>query len=638
MIKPRLSFTYNGLDLHSLKPEIRESAASFRYRLPDGLEMETSIESFDAYGVIRWINYWRNPTAHTSGLISELWDCDVTVPLGTDEEKSPGVPVTVFASKGSNCAFDDFMIEPHTLDENGHYEARSKGGRSADGVLPFFDVNDGESGVMIAVGWTGQWEAQLDRTENRVRIRTGLPEASFRMLPGEEFCTGSVTLLPYSGGIDRAHNTWRRYLKNEVSPIGRYHGERGSQVPFSAIFWGGVSSEALLRRWKGILENGLPFECCWIDAGWYEPLRGITTKEQLSEWSNIGTWETNRFFHPDGYRDAVDTLHAQNIKMMVWMEPERVRKSVKAWTESTELPGRYDSLAALNQETVREDMTAMVSRGIDAMSLDVYRQDFNMEPLEYWRFADRQQADGEERRGTTEIHHINNLYRFWDTLLERYPHLLIDNCASGGRRIDAETLARSIPMWRSDYQCTWDCSPEANQVQNAAFAWWAPFSGIGYGPTLGDTYSFRSAYTNGLTIRTWEHTDADWEVGARGEPMDWARTYFREYLSIRRYFSEDYYPLVPLSAENTVWSVSQFHDPKEDSGVILAFRRSDSPVSTMTLPLKGLDLSKNYIVENRDSGEILTKSGAELSQSGPTIRMETARDSRVILYRADKES
>jgi hypothetical protein len=37
----------------------------------------------------------------------------------------------------------------------------------------------------------------------------------------------------------------------------------------------------------------------------------------------------------------------------------------------------------------------------------------------------------------------------WDDLLQAYPHLFIDNCASGGR-IDLETSARSIPLWRTD--------------------------------------------------------------------------------------------------------------------------------------------------------------------------------------------
>ena len=42
---------------------------------------------------------------------------------------------------------------------------------------------------------------------------------------------------------------------------------------------------------------------------------------------------------------------------------------------------------------------------------------------------------------------------FWDELRRRHPGLLIDTCASGGRRNDLETLRRAIPLWRADYRC-----------------------------------------------------------------------------------------------------------------------------------------------------------------------------------------
>ena len=40
---------------------------------------------------------------------------------------------------------------------------------------------------------------------------------------------------------------------------------------------------------------------------------------------------------------------------------------------------------------------------------------------------------------------------FWDTLLERHRWLLIDSCASGGRRNDLETMRRSVPLHYTDF-------------------------------------------------------------------------------------------------------------------------------------------------------------------------------------------
>jgi hypothetical protein len=72
------------------------------------------------------------------------------------------------------------------------------------------------------------------------------------------------------------------------------------------------------------------------------------------------------------------------------------------------------------------------------------------DPLPYWRAN-----DAPDRQGMAEIRHVEGLYEFWNDLLRRHPGLVIDNCASGGRRIDLETISRSIPLWRSDWQCGW---------------------------------------------------------------------------------------------------------------------------------------------------------------------------------------
>jgi hypothetical protein len=112
----------------------------------------------------------------------------------------------------------------------------------------------------------------------------------------------------------------------------------------------------------------------------------------------------------------------------------------------------------------------------------------------------------------TEILHINALYRIWDGLLSRFPHLIIDNCASGGRRNDIELLRRSMPLWRSDYQCPANHDPEVVQCHTVSYNSFLPYSGSGSGRYY-DTYRFRSAMGASLTtnytffMREKEHLD-----------------------------------------------------------------------------------------------------------------------------------
>ncbi len=94
-----------------------------------------------------------------------------------------------------------------------------------------------------------------------------------------------------------------------------------------------------------------------------------------------------------------------------------------------------DRLLNLGNDDVRQFLTDFVAERIEQYGLDWYREDFNIAPLEYW-----QEADAPDRVGISEIRFVTNLYAMWDELLARFPHLAIDNCASGGRRIDLETI------------------------------------------------------------------------------------------------------------------------------------------------------------------------------------------------------
>jgi alpha-galactosidase len=61
--------------------------------------------------------------------------------------------------------------------------------------------------------------------------------------------------------------------------------------------------------------------------------------------------------------------------------------------------------------------------------------------LPFW-----QATDEPDRPGMAEVGFVEGLYAMWDELRARHPHLAIDHCASGGRRIDLETVRRSYAL------------------------------------------------------------------------------------------------------------------------------------------------------------------------------------------------
>src|SRR5262249_6164602 len=111
-----------------------------------------------------------------------------------------------------------------------------------------------------------------------------------------------------------------------------------------------------------------------------------------------------------------------------------------------------------------------VDRVLNEQGIDLYRQDFNMDPLYFWRAN-----DAPDRRGATENPYVRGHLAYRGELRRRHPNMLIDSCASGGRRNDLETLRRAVPLIRSDYLF----EPTGEQCHAYGAALWYPFHGTG---------------------------------------------------------------------------------------------------------------------------------------------------------------
>ena len=247
-----------------------------------------------------------------------------------------------------------------------------------------------------------------------------------------------------------------------------------------------------------------------------------------------------------------------------------------------------------------------------------------MPPLALWR-----QKDTEDRRGITEIKHIMGLYRLWDALLARFPHLIIDNCASGGKRIDIETLRRSIPLWRSDRMCQANYPEIVTQTHNVTFGAWIPCSGTSTGRHF-DPYRIRSAYAGGMTLN-YSYTEYT-PFGEDVEEMADIRRYCEEYLRVRPYFAEDMYPLSIPSDATDVWSAVQFDRPSEKDGILQVFRREHSPYETANYMLGGIVKDDMYTFTDADTGERFAVCGKDLAEKGMTVRIAEKRCAKLYFY------
>lgn len=608
-----VSFRYNGQTMRFEEAGV--------HPVDDTLGITIERRDFEQYHATEWKIWFENPGQENSGMISDICDCDTVLPVDTSEKYRPGYMLgkehaCVIAMRGmvngirygdsDRISATEYELLHEYMAENFADSVRksfaNRGGRSSDGMMPFFNVTAKGAGVICAIGWTGDWKADFTLEEDGVRLQSGLQNAAFCLKPGEKIRTTSIVLMEYSAEED-GENKFRRLVKEHFSHKACTMAEREGLMAYE--LWGGLPSEEMKKRLSELKEHGISFEDLWIDAGWYGQCKECRDPF-TGDWSQFtGDWEVNRRVHPEELLDVRQTCEETGMRMMLWVEIERATQFSKKRKEHPEWFLQADrevgnGILYYGNEEAYAYAYKLVTDYIEKYNMSCYRQDFNVDLHNF--FA---QNDEEGRRGITEIKHITGMYRFWEQLLEKFPGLIIDNCASGGRRIDIETVRRSIPFFRSDYQCEFNANPDVVQTHNANISRYLPYNGCTM--KVCDLYALRSAYSSSFGAAVYN------AVFQEMSEQDFAllKQVCDEYRSIRKYLSLDFYNHGTVVLDDTAWAIWQYHDPSDGSGIVMAFRRENSPFETAHIALKG-SLPQNgsmpgkVAVYNPDSGEEYT--------------------------------
>ena len=639
----RFSFMYGGKSAPECATGVerteKDNELITTYYFDGGLKLTNVAKKHEKHGAYEWVNHLENIGDADTELISELWDCDIALPFSycPPTGPSPWFPsiendlfvLNPYGSAGRDET--DFYSHINSGGFNKNFPKNNSkvfkyapiGGRSSEGSAPFFNIHEKGKGYIVAVGWTGQWNAHISREENSLCFKSKIEDTSFVLHSGEKIRTSSVVLLPYNASVEESQNLWRDLIKDVFSPLkGRI-----DRLPLCTGFWGGLESEKIIERISLLDKDDIPVENAWIDAGWAGKDTLPTANEYEGDWADhVGDLTVSPFVHKNGLKDVSAKIKESGRNFILWFEPERVRLRTDLVKEHPEYlisqEGSKNFLLDLGNEDAFNYCLDILTEKIDTLKIDWYRQDFNFKPLPYWRSKDE-----ENRRGITEIKHIMGLYRLWDTLLERFPKLMIDNCASGGNRIDIETLKRSVPLWRSDAQCPANPDPEVLQTHNMNFCLWMPYSATSPG-RLYDTYTMRSAYSPALTTNyLYSSTE---NFGDTAEHVAWFKKHCHEFLSIRKYFLGNIYHLTEPKRDLSAWCATQW--TLDGEGMVQIFKRENSSYITASFKLRKIDPEKSYLFTDLDGGEFPV-SGKELCENGFTLTIKDTRVAKIFVYK-----
>jgi len=641
------SFVYDGKSSRDLLPKWKaqrkeknleggrkEIVLTFAEPGP-GLEVRVVAVTDEKHPAVEWTLTFRNAGKKPTPILEKIQAVDTEWELAGDN-------LSLRYANGSNTSADSYrpMLQP--LAPGQTFRLASKGGRPSYGPsLPYGCLQTDREGVIYAIGWPGQWTLAAEGGERgRVSLQAGQAVTHFRLQRGEEVRSPLIALLFYRGDASQGTNLWRRWMVDRNLP--RVNGE--ILGPILVANSSHLYNEMLNANEKNqiemidrYVEEKLPLGYWWMDAGWYV---------NDGKWVNTGTWEIDRKRFPNGFRPITDHGRTKGVKSIVWFEPERVttnswifQKHPEWCLTPTNLPaplayqGEWRLLNLGNPEAWKW-LVNHVDGLIKKEGIDLYRQDFNMDPLYFW-----QTNEAPDRQGINEIRHVTGYLAYWDELLRRNPGLRIDSCASGGRRNDLETMRRAVPLLRDDYLF----EPTGQQNHTYGLAPWLPYYGTGTrfvqksaGPANSvdgkpieelvkfDPYLFRSQMTPCL--------NACWDLRRRDFNYDELRRALAHFERVAPSMLADYYPLTPYSTGDEAMVAWQFHRPEAGQGFVQAFRRAKSPAKSGKLKLQGLEASAKYEVENLDGGK-QTVSGRDLMEKGLAVNFPSAPAALIFVYK-----
>ncbi|MDP4584515.1 MAG: alpha-galactosidase [Verrucomicrobiales bacterium] len=572
---------------------IERPTAPLRQTVP-GLRIET--QAYPDHAATEWQFRLRAPEAGESPLYENLKAADFEVAFPAD------AAVMLHWSKGSHSEPRDFEPKANPLVVGEIFSLESFGGRSSDGVMPYFNLAGEGGGLIVAIGWTGDWKASFELQANgTVRVTAGLKRTRFRLPPGEELQLPSLLVMNYEGDWIAGQNDFRRLMLVHFTP--KNHPPM-TLMPVQAgvhgIFpFNETSEEKLVKLAADVAALELPLDCYHLDAGWNE---GGFPKGQ-------GNPQADPVRFPNGLAPVGAAVRKTGMRFLAWFEPERAMRGT--WMErehpdwllkpkGTPEGLRYQErdgflLLDLGNPEARQWAVDSISEEITRSGLDFYRQDFNLYPSYFWHTDEKP-----DEVGLREIRHINGLYAFLDELARRHPSLILDNCAAGGRRLDFEMMRRCIVLWRSDNTWGHETFPQNVQAMTHGLSHWLPLHGLG------------AAATDDLALRSGMGACGGFSINYRNPKAVAAlREHLDSYLKVRPLYTGDYYPLTPHSLDTASWIAWQFHRADLGESVVQAFRRSDAGSETLTVKLRGLDSEQRYEIENLD-GDKEVRSGAEL--------------------------
>jgi len=519
-------------------------------------------------------------------------------------------------------------------------------GRSTRGMHPWFFL-EGTDGRWItgSIAWSGNWIIRFEPVSTSgYRISGGLNDWEFSktLRPGETIEAPSAVVGDYEcASGDLLALEYQRYGSQHLIPTNKLK----DSMPVTWNHWWPYQEHSINEDvFKANVDvcASLGFDVCVLDEGWHADSNRVEQSYQArGDWNVV---RKDRF--PSGLRHLSDYVHAKGMHFALWCEIESLGDQALLQVEHPEYAALRDgkpiNYVCMGNPEVVDWAYGILTSLIKDYNVDWIKIDFNLDPG-----AGCNRTDHGHGAGDGLFEHYKGYYSLLDRVRENYPEVLIENCSSGGLRIDLGILKRTHLTFLSDL----DYTSQALEIAWGAATMLPPSACLKF--TQSQTSDTNVTQQNeGVTDPVGENLPQySFDYIMRAAFLDhFACSYrlvdFPEKWRNRLKYNIDTYKngisefvkrgeVYRLTAQpgrkgdGDRWNSSAYVIPETGAAVMFVFRLAKSEQERV-IRLKGLVPETIYNLSYEDSGAALVRSGEELMGSGLTFTELPEESSEIV--------
>jgi len=327
------------------------------------------------------------------------------------------------------------------------------GSMPVNGFFPYIVMEDKKEDIFwgAQIAHNASWQIEVFRRGTQIQVSGGLADREFghwmkNISAGESFATPEAILsVCHSGGVDRISQRLTSALEREMDNGPEC--EQSLPVMFNeyCTTWGDPSHANICNIVNAIKDKGFAYFV--IDAGWYRR-NGIP-------WDyDIGDYNVSPELFPEGLDKTVEVIKAHNMKPGIWFEIDNVGEKSKAYQMEEHLLHRDGKVLTTTMRRFRDMRQPWVQDFLTEKVIDMLKK----YGFEYMKMDYNESigigCDGAESLGEGLRQNMAASLAFIEKVKEEIPELILENCSSGGHKLEPLMMSKcSMASFSDAHEC-----------------------------------------------------------------------------------------------------------------------------------------------------------------------------------------